>query len=139
MDFRYIPLPLAALALALLVGCHGAGDGLAILSVGEVAKLIKTDRSAVVCDANGASTREQYGTIPGAVLLASYADYDVETALPASKDTPLVFYCSSKMCSAAPRAAHKAIGAGYTDVFIMPEGIKGWLRAGQPVDAMPVG
>jgi ABC-type glycerol-3-phosphate transport system substrate-binding protein len=52
---------------------------------------------AVFLDANTEDFRKSNGKVPGAVLLASYRDYDVKTALPQSKDTPLVFYCSNKL------------------------------------------
>ena len=52
---------------------------------------------------------------------------DVTTqALPADKAAMLVFYCSSDKCSACHHAAEAAIALGYSNVWIMPEGIKGW-------------
>jgi rhodanese-related sulfurtransferase len=33
---------------------------------------------------------------------------------------------------ASHQAARRAVDAGYTDVSIMPDGIKGWNEAGQP-------
>ena len=41
------------------------------------------------------------------------------------------------MCSAAPEAARKALMAGHTDVYVMPEGITGWADAGRPIDRAP--
>lgn len=52
---------------------------------------------AVFLDANTDDFRKSNGKVPGAVLLASYRDYDVKTVLPQSKDTPLVFYCSNRL------------------------------------------
>jgi rhodanese-related sulfurtransferase len=86
-----------------------------------------------VCDANGDGVRSSYGVIPGAVLLTSSSSYDVASELPQAKDNPLVFYCSSERCSAAPSAARRARDAGYTHVYVLPEGIKGWVQAGKPV------
>lgn len=134
-----VSISASLLAMAILVGCHGDSANLATLSISEVAKLLKTDNAAVICDANGESIRERYGVIPGAVLLAGYGRDEVTASLPTKKDAPLVFYCSSRMCSAAPRAANKAVDAGYTDVYVMPEGIKGWVQAGQPVVKPPTG
>jgi rhodanese-related sulfurtransferase len=33
---------------------------------------------------------------------------------------------------ASHQTARRAVGAGYTDVSVMTEGIKGWNEAGQP-------
>jgi hypothetical protein len=51
---------------------------------------------AVFVDANTEEFRKENGKVPGAILLANYREYDAKTVLPASKDTPLVFYCSNK-------------------------------------------
>ena len=52
---------------------------------------------AVFVDANGQDFRKENGTVPGAILLASYRDYDAKSVLPANKDTQLVFYCSNRL------------------------------------------
>jgi len=134
-----ISVSASLLVIASLIGCHSDSANLETLSIAQVADLMKKDDAVVICDANGTSIRDKYGVVPGAVLLAGYGAEDITAALPATKNTPLVFYCSSRMCSAAPRAANKAVDAGYTDVYVMPEGIKGWVQAGQPVDKPPTG
>jgi len=101
-------------------------------SIDEVAKFVK-ERSATVVDANGAETRQEYGVIPGAVLLSSHRDYSI-SELPASKSNKLVFYCGGTMCRASDKAASRAVAAGYTDVSVLRDGIKGWKSAGQPTD-----
>ena len=128
----------AAIAVVAAIGCTADTSGLDTLTVSQLARKLSDSPSTVVCDANGEGVRGSYGIIPGAVLLSSASSYDVVQELPASKDNPLVFYCSSKMCSAAPSAARRASDAGYTQVYILPEGIKGWVQAGQPV-AKPTG
>ncbi len=125
-----------AVGLAMLIGCTPDTSDLRTLSVADVA-VLRGKQAAVMVDANGASTRAKYGVIPGALLLTSY-DYDL-TELPEGKGSSLVFYCASTMCSAAPQAARKAVEAGYTDVYILPEGIQGWVEAGHAVDRPSVG
>ena len=127
---------IVAVSLAAVVGCTADTSDLRTLSVTDAALLHGKD-AAVMVDANGVSTREKYGVIPGALLLTS-SDFDV-AELPEAKSASLVFYCSSTMCSAAPTAARKAIEAGYTDVHVLPEGIRGWVEAGNPVDRPAVG
>jgi hypothetical protein len=46
-----------------------------------------------IYDANGAQTRERFGIIPSATLLASDDDYPL-SVLPANKHAKLVFYCA---------------------------------------------
>jgi len=102
----------------------------------QLARIVQ-DRSATLVDANGSSTRAEYGVIPGAILLSDYHDYDVASELPADKDGKLVFYCANTRCSAAPRAAEKAVEAGYTDVAVAPQGIRGWVDAGHRTSPAP--
>ena len=103
------------------------------LTVDEVNALLVTEDKPHLFDANTDSTRAKHGTIPGSTLLTG-VDYDVAKTLPEAKDQKLVFYCSSTKCSAAERAAARAKTAGYSDVSVMPEGIKGWARAGKKVN-----
>lgn len=132
-------LLVAALAVFALGACDKAQTSAAaepqVISVDELAAQV--DQGGITpCDSNGDETRKEHGTIPGAVLLSSYAEYDV-SELPADKARPLAFFCSSEKCSAAPKAAEKAIAAGYTDVRWLKVGIKGWKGAGQKTQAVP--
>jgi rhodanese-related sulfurtransferase len=138
----YSSKPLA-IAVACLIATAAAAcrcashEGMAQVSVDELSALLAGDEAPVVVDANSSRVRIEYGTIPGAVLLTNYGSYDVASELPADTDTPLVFYCSNTRCSAAPKAAERATQAGYTEVRVLPEGIKGWVEAGKPVDDAP--
>jgi rhodanese-related sulfurtransferase len=123
--------PAAALA------CEGEGHAkhakpsVKTVSITEVANLQK-DKMATVLDANGADFRKQHGVIPGAVLLTHFQKYDAAKELPAAKDTKLVFYCANSQCQASHASAKKALEAGYTDVYVLPDGLLGWKKAGQP-------
>jgi rhodanese-related sulfurtransferase len=101
------------------------------LTVTEVASLQK-QQQATVLDANGEQFRKENGVIPGAVLLTSFNKYDAAKELPASKDAKLVFYCANTQCKASHSAAQRALEAGYTDVNVLPDGLLGWKKAGQP-------
>ena len=102
------------------------------LSVAELEALLEAANKPAVYDANSAETRAEYGVIPGAKLLSSSRDFDVSRELPSNKEAPLVFYCGSTKCQAAEGAADKAVLAGYADVGVMRDGIKGWAKAGKP-------
>ena len=124
----------AALVPAAALACDGemkAESGIKKLTVAELAK----DTKSKIFDANSAETRAKNGTIPGAVLLTSSSTYDLKE-LPPAKDTSLVFYCASTMCSASEGAAKRAVEAGYTHVAVLPDGIKGWKAAGQKTVAV---
>lgn len=78
------------------------------------------------------STRWSAGHVPGALNLdpAGFTAAD----LPADRNATLVFYCSDPSCGASRFAARRAQHMGYTGVFVMPAGIRGWLEAGKPVE-----
>lgn len=104
------------------------------VTVPEVSRFIQ-EKSAVVVDANGTDTRKEYGVIPGAVLLSNNQSYSL-SELPADKAKKLVFYCGGTMCRASDKAAARAAAAGYRDVNVLREGIKGWKSSGQPTDTL---
>ena len=101
------------------------------LSISELEAAMKS--GAVIVDANGPDTREKFGVIPGALKI-NYREYDPATALPKDKSAKVVFYCGNTKCTAAPKAAAKAMKAGYTNVSHLKVGIKGWVDAGKKVD-----
>jgi rhodanese-related sulfurtransferase len=101
------------------------------LTITEVASLQK-EKKATVLDANFEQFRQENGVIPGALLLTSFNKYDAAKELPAAKDAKLVFYCANTQCQASHAAAQRALQAGYTDVSVLPDGLLGWKKAGQP-------
>ena len=65
-----------------------------LIHVADLKALMATGGNKVhVFDANSDMTRERFGTIPGATLLASHDDYPL-SVLPQSKRAKLVFYCA---------------------------------------------
>ena len=128
-----IQLALVALACMLVLGCRADTTGLGTLTLAQVNGRLVAGDDFVMCDANSADTRSKLGVIAGATLLSSYRDYDVSSELPIDRARMLVFYCHSPYCTAAADAARRAVGAGYQEVFVMPEGIKGWVEARLPV------
>ncbi len=101
------------------------------VTVGELAELQKSKKVTPI-DANNQGTREKYGIIPGAVLLTSSSAFEAKE-LPADKASKLVFYCANDRCTASEAAAKRAIENGYTNVAVLPDGIQGWKKAGQPL------
>jgi rhodanese-related sulfurtransferase len=103
------------------------------VSVPAVAELLKTNAATIV-DVNSEDIRKEYGVVPNALLLKSWREY-ATSELPAEKAKKLVFYCGSTRCRASDKAAERAREAGYSDVNVMREGIRGWKQAGHDTAA----
>ncbi len=76
-------------------GCKSQHAAVKELNVTESVAAHKS--GAVFVDANGEDFRKANGKVPGAVLLANFRQYDAKAVLPQSTDTPLVFYCTSRL------------------------------------------
>lgn len=102
------------------------------MSVAEVKAAIDGGIEIHIYDANS-----QKSYLAGHVPSAKWVEYDTvaASALPASKNAKLVFYCYNPLCTASPLAARRARELGYTNVWTMPAGITGWRDAGMPVVA----
>ena len=104
----------------------------ATLTIEEVEELLRRGNAKTfLFDAN---PRDLYlqRHLPG----ARWIRYDAVTAdlLPADRQATLVFYCTGPKCSASPRAARAALELGWANVYVMPAGIIGWVRAGRAVE-----
>ena len=131
---------LAILAAKPATACGGNGETAATwqpLSVAQLSAGLSQKQPFAIYDVNSDKTRQVYGMIPGARALSS-TQYQPTEELPPNKDALLVFYCANTRCTASHQAADRAIDAGYHHVFVLTEGIAGWLNAGQQV-ATPVG
>ena len=122
----------------LLVGCKDNTSSAAAdapeISIEDATKALQA--GAVAVDANSASTREKYGTVPDAIILTSSSKYEL-AQLPEDKSKDLIFYCSNTFCTASDSAAERASANGYQKVHVMRQGIKGWKAAGQPTKPYP--
>lgn len=133
MNRVFAALLLSALAASAFAGKGAKKEPFKLIHVADLAAELKSPQPPAVFDANGDETRAEFGVIPGAVLLSGAKKYDVKKVLPADKTKPVVFYCGSTLCMASHEAAKRAVKAGYKDVSVMADGIKGWKEAGQPV------
>lgn len=89
-----------AFDLSQLLG-HGDNDPtletFSLIHVSDLKSMMINSRSPVhIYDANVASTRTEYGVIPGATLLDSDDTYDL-AVLPQDKKAKLVFYCANSL------------------------------------------
>jgi rhodanese-related sulfurtransferase len=81
----------AALSLA---ACKKDEVRPAEIAVADAAARIAANQATPV-DANTPEYREGAGWVPGAVLLSDFAEFSF-AELPADKNRPLIFYCTSK-------------------------------------------
>jgi hypothetical protein len=86
------------LALALFVpGLVRADEAFKEIHVSDLVALQHAKPKVHVYDANTEEFRAKNGVIPGAAMLSSFDKYDVAKELPADKNAPLVFYCTSRL------------------------------------------
>ena len=46
------------------------------------------------------------------------------------KNTFLIFYCINRLCNVSFEISQVAIEMGYENVYLMPDGIQGWVQHG---------
>ena len=105
-----------------------------IIHIKDLELMLKKPADLSVFDVNVNSTRENVGIIPGAHMIDSASKYDLAKTLPTDKKSSLVFYCANDLCTSSDEAAARAVGAGYTNVSVMKDGIYGWKKAGQKIE-----
>lgn len=54
-----------------------------------------------------------------------------------AKDAKLVFYCNGFKCGKSPKAARLAAGLGYTNLYVLSEGMPAWEEKGFAIYAGP--
>ncbi len=113
-------------------GCDSAKAGhgdrkFKMMTAEELKDKLQAAPQVHVVDVNG-DARWAKGRVPGAkhILRENLS----EQTLPKDKNAMLVFYCGSSKCMASHKAANIAAGLGYTNVWVMGDGIKGWESKG---------
>ena len=95
--FLMIAMPAFAADLGSLLNNHPSDEGFSTMDVNALAKLMADPSTHLhVYDANGPSTRESQGMIPGARPLTSDDHYNVAEELPGNKNAQIVFYCANQ-------------------------------------------
>ena len=79
----------------------------------------------------------QHGSLPNAVHLSKgVIERDIESTIP-DKETPIVLYCSGGFRSVV--AAYNVQKMGYSKVYSMASGLKGWMTASLPIVSVDIG
>lgn len=124
---------------ALLIGgaaMAGKDAGYKSVSAEEVQKMQQAHSDLVVLDSRGGKWFDGE-VIKGAKQLAADETNAKSLAkLLKTKETPVIFYCSSTECPASAAAAHAAVQAGYTHVYKYPGGIADWKEKGLPTEKL---
>lgn len=58
----------------------------------------------------------------------------MDEVMPPDKNKRIIFYCMSELCSSSHEMARASLRSNYTNVAIMPTGLKGWLKANLPTE-----
>lgn len=141
MSFRHSIGLFVALAVVQIPGFSAAQSAapaaevsLRTLSVTDVSTRLAHHDNVFVFDNNNRA-RYETGHVPGARWVAFNAVRAED--LPSDHTATLVFYCANEQCGACHTAARSASALGYANVFIMPQGIMGWVASGQHVVTGP--
>ncbi len=102
-----------------------------ILSAADLQQKMQAAMQVHVFDVNS-EERFRQGHVTGARNVSLTAFDRAE--LPPGKDAFVVFYCGSPKCGASHKAAKLAAARGYTNLWVMTDGIKGWEAAGLPTE-----
>lgn len=103
------------------------------LSTAAVKELLASAKPPTVLDARSGKY-DDGKRIPGAKQLSPSADEAEIAKLLPDKGAAIVTYCAGVKCPASGMLAGKLRKLGYTNVSEYPEGIAGWIAAGNSVD-----
>jgi rhodanese-related sulfurtransferase len=94
--------------------------------------LIDSGAPVIVLDARSGKF-DDGKRIPGALSLTSEAKSEEVAKVLPNKESLIVTYCSNTKCPASHKLFEHLKSLGYTNLIEYPEGIQGWVEAGNPV------
>ena len=109
-------------------------EKIAEISTAALQTLVRSGAAGVVLDARSGKWYDGQ-RIPGAVQVGTEPSQEQLDELIKSKDALVVTYCSNTKCPASDKLAKYLVGLGYSNVLEYPEGIAGWLAAGNSVES----
>lgn len=104
-------------------------EGVTPISMADAEKMLENNQ-ALFMDANTQETRKEIGFIPNAISIASE---DWEKFLPKDKNAYIVFYALNRMSYEGAEVAFVAQSKGYENVYVLTDGIEGWVLSGRKV------
>ena len=123
-----------------------ARGGYQIMTAAELKAATEQKKDILIIDTMPFEASFKKNHIPGAVNfelpvpeMATMDDRTKEAfgkLLGPDKDRTLVFYCGFTTCTRSHNGALWAVKLGYKNVYRQPGGIKAWIEAKYPVDAV---
>ena len=104
-------------------------EGVEKISQSEAEKRYK-NKTAIFIDVNTDEVRTEQGYIPDSIFASIEA---LEQVLPKNKDAFIIFYATNRLSYEPSLAAKEAIDLGYKNVYVMIDGLEGWITSGRPV------
>jgi rhodanese-related sulfurtransferase len=74
----------------------------------------------------------EFGVIHNAILIDYYSPQFINDISALDKSKPVVFYCASGIRS--EKAATKLLDMGFSEIYDLQGGIRGWQSAGNSID-----
>ncbi len=98
------------------------------VSAAYVKKQLAGEKATVI-DARPVKRKYAKGHVPGALSIPNSRFAKLTNMLPASKKSPLIFYCDGMKCPLSVKSARKAKALGYTKVKVFQGGYPEWKKA----------
>lgn len=115
------------------MACPVASGKTAVINTAALAALVRAKSPVTILDARSGKF-DDGKRIPGAGQLSPQAsDEDIAKALPDKKAT-IITYCAGVKCPASKALADTLKKHGYENVIEYPEGIAGWIDAGNTTE-----
>ncbi len=131
--FRFFLKSLIAYVFTLSVIYADGVAGLALIenvtpiSMADAEKMLDNNE-ALFMDVNNEETHKELGYIPRAVFIDTQ---DWEKLLPKDKNAYIIFYSRNRLSYESSEAALIAQTKGYKNVYVMLDGIEGWILSGR--------
>lgn len=111
-------------------------DGYSLIDTEGLKRMLDTNAVMTVVDARNPEEYQEVH-IKGAINVPVKKWDASSSKLPADKSARIVFYCNGIKCGKSKKAAQKAMGLGYDNVFVYADGMPVWEEKGMPIYAGP--
>ena len=109
-------------------------EGATTINANDVIEMVQKLDKLVILDNRSVADYEA-GHIEGAVRLmdTDLTSEEVLAKVVPTKETPVIFYCNGMKCGRAAKAAAKALGWGYVNVYYYSLGMSEWKERALPI------
>ncbi len=104
----------------------------AVLNTAGLAALVRAKTPVTLLDARAGKWDDGKRIAGAKAVNADSSDAEIAAAAP-DKAALIVTYCANLQCPASGKLAARLRGSGYSNVIEYPEGIGGWVAAGNEV------